>query len=295
VFKHRQGAGYRYSILFLLPALTIYLLFSIGPTVSGFYYSFTNWTALNSGNIRFIGLVQFKRLLQLDYLGLAIFNTILFTVTTTFFKLSIGLLLALVLNQAIMGRTILRGIIFTPTLINNIVLGLIFMTILAPSGLLNSFLKFIGLDFLAISWLAESKVAMYCVSFMEIWKWSGQMMLIFLAGLQGVPGDLYEAADIDGASSIQKFKAVTFPLIRPAFNINLLLSVIWGIRVFDVVFALTHGGPGRATETLNTIVFESLGKGFYGFGSAVNLIIVIIIVIISIPLVKGLRKGEVEL
>jgi raffinose/stachyose/melibiose transport system permease protein len=285
----------RYPVLFIVPALFIYLFFHIGPTFAGFYYSLTDWTSLSGNDINFIGFAQFVDLFQLDYLGRAIYNTVLFTVSTTFFRLLFGLILALALNRAIRGRNFLRGIIFTPTLINNIVLGLVFMTILAPRGLLNSAFRFLGWDFMARGWLTEPNLAMHSVNFLEIWKWTGQMMIIFLAGLQGIPEEYYEAADIDGASSFQKFKNVTFPLLRPAFNINLLLCVIWGIRVFDVVFALTHGGPGRATEVLNTIVYESLATGFYGFGAAANLLIVIAIVIISIPLIKLLRKQEVEL
>lgn len=291
----KGGRGHRYSILFVFPALAIYLLFSIFPSASGFYYALTDWTSMSGTKVGFIGFLQFRRLFDLDYIGQAVYNTVLFTVSTSVFRLFFGLLLALGLNRAIRGRTALRGIIFAPALINNIVLGLIFMTILAPKGLLNSSLRFFGLGFLTRGWLSEPALAMYSVSFLEIWKWTGPIMIIFLAGLQGVPREYYEAADINGANALNKFLRVTFPLIRPAFNINLLLCVISGIRVFDMVFALTHGGPARATEVLNTIVYESLANGFYGFAAAANLIIVLAIIVISIPLIKMLRKEEVAL
>ena len=119
-------------------------------------------------------------------------------------------------------------------------------------------------------------------------------LIIFLAGLQSVPDEYYEAADIDGANAFQKFRNVTFPLIRPSFNINLLICIIWGIRVFDIVFALTGGGPGRASEVLNTMVFEALGNGFYGYGVAINLIIVLAIIGVSMPLLRYLKAQEVE-
>ncbi|MBD3350738.1 MAG: ABC transporter permease subunit [Candidatus Lokiarchaeota archaeon] len=283
-----------YSIYFILPALVIYIIFNISPLLAGFVYSFTNWTSI-SPEIKFIGIEQFKRIFSLNYFGLALKNTIFFTVSTTAFRLALGLMLALILNRAMKSKNILRSIFFVPTLINNIVLGLVFQKILADQGLLNRILTTIGLDVLSQGWLTDPSLAIWSVSFLEIWKWTGQMMIIFLAGLQGVPHEYYEAADIDGANAIKKFRHVTFPLIRPSFNINLLICLIWGIRVFDIVFALTGGGPGRASEVLNTIVFEALGNGFYGYGAAVNLIIVIMIIGISLPLLKFLKRGETEL
>lgn len=290
----KKNISLHYSFYFVLPALLIYLIFNIIPLLAGFIYSFTNWTSINP-EIKFIGFTQFKRIFQLSYFGLALRNTAAFTISTTVLRLVFGLALALALNRAIRSRNILRSIFFIPTLINNIVLGLVFQKILADKGLLNRILDTIGLDFLTQGWLTEPALAIWSVSFLEIWKWTGQMMIIFLAGLQSVPPEYYEASEIDGANSFQKFKNVTFPLIRPSFNINLLICLIWGIRVFDIVFALTGGGPGRASEVLNTIVFESLGNGFYGYGAAVNLIIVLIIIGISLLLLKFLKQGEIEL
>lgn len=290
----KRSSVYRYSFLFVLPALVIYSLFNVVPLVAGLMYSFTNWTTMNP-KIQFIGLEQFRRVFALDYFSLALRNTGIFTVSTTIFKLVFGLGFALVLNRALRTRNLLRSIVFIPTLINNVVLGLVFRRILANRGLLNTILQSAGLDMLAQGWLTNPSLAIWSVSYIEIWKWTGQMMIIFLAGLQSVPEEYYEVADIDGANAFRKFIHVTAPLIKPAFNINLLLCLIWGIRVFDIVFALTGGGPGRASEVLNTIVFESLGNGFYAFGTAVNVIIVILIVGISVPLMKYLKEGEVEL
>jgi raffinose/stachyose/melibiose transport system permease protein len=294
VIKTKSSTYLKYSFFFVAPALAIYLFFNITPLVAGFYYSFTDWTTM-SAKIKFIGLEQFRRVLQIGYLGLAVRNTIIFTVSTTFFRLIFGLALALALNRAMRGTNVLRSIFFIPTLINNIVLGLIFQSILANKGLLNKALQTLGLGVLARGWLTDPHLAIFSVSFLEIWKWTGQMMIIFLAGLQTVPSEYYEVADIDGANAFQKFRHVTFPLIRPSFNINLLICIIWGIRVFDIVFALTGGGPGRASEVLNTMVFEALGNGFYGYGAAINLIIVVAIVGISMPLLRYLKGQEIEL
>jgi raffinose/stachyose/melibiose transport system permease protein len=291
VKKHR---ALRYSFLFVLPALVMYLIFSITPLVTGLFYSFTNWTTVNP-EIKFIGLEQFRRIFKVRYIGLAVRNTFVFTATTTTLRIVFGLALALALNRAMRAKNFLRSVFFVPTLINNIVLGLVFQTILANNGLLNKVLITIGLGALARGWLTNPSLAIWSVSSLEIWKWTGQMMIIFLAGLQSVPPEYYEAAQIDGASAFQKFRHVTFPLIRPSFNINLLICVVWGIRVFDIVFALTGGGPGRASEVLNTMVFEALGSGFYGYGAAINLIIVLLILCISIPLLRYLRRGEVEM
>lgn len=290
----KKKSHLHYSVYFVFPALAIYLIFNISPLLAGFAYSFTNWTSINP-EIKFIGLEQFKRIFRLNYFSLAFRNTLLFTISTTALRLLFGLLLAMALNRAIKSRNILRSIFFVPTLINNIVLGLVFQKILADQGLLNRILDTVGLELITQGWLTDPSFAIWSVSFLEIWKWTGQMMIIFLAGLQSVPQEYYEAAEIDGANGFQKFKNVTFPLIRPSFNINLLICLIWGIRVFDIVFALTGGGPGRASEVLNTIVFESLGNGFYGYGAAVNLIIVILIIGISLPLLKFLKEGEIEL
>ena len=294
MIRIKKSTSMRYSFYFVLPALAIYLFFNIVPLLGGFIYSFTNWTTINP-DIKFIGLEQFRRIFKVRYIGLAIKNTLIFTISTTAFRLAFGLALALALNRAMRGRNILRSIFFIPTLVNNIVLGLVFQKILANTGLFNQVLTFLGMGALARGWLVEPPLAIWSVSFLETWKWSGQMMIIFLAGLQSVPEEYYEAAVIDGAGAFRKFRHITFPLIRPSFNINLIICIIWGIRVFDIVFALTGGGPGRASEVLNTMVFEALGSGFYGYGAAINLLIVLIILGISIPLLRQIRRSEVEL
>jgi raffinose/stachyose/melibiose transport system permease protein len=281
-----------YPYTMLIPGLLLFFVFFIAPTFVGIYYSFQYWDLFTS---RFAGLDNFISILTNEELKTALPNTIIFAVITTVFKICFGLILALFLNKHLRSTNYLRTIFFLPAVLNNVAVGLIFSAVLYPTGILNGFLQVIGLDSLALNWLTDTKLAIYSVSFIEVWKWTGFTMIIFLAGLQSISKDCYEAADIDGANGFQKFRLITFPLMMPSFNNALVICIIGGLRVFDIVAATTQGGPGNASMVLNTIVYRDFGKGYFGEATAANLMLGLLIIIIISAIYPFLRRREIEL
>jgi len=282
-----------YSPIFLLPSFTIYLLFFLVPTVIGFFFSFTDWN-IHLDKISFIGLENFVSIFTKRVIRLAIKNSLQFAIITTIGKNVLGLVLALLVNSAIKGRNFFRSIFFFPAVLNYIIIGLLFTYILHPNGVLNSLLSQFGFGNVGISWIADRKYVMYSVSAVEIWQWSGFHMAIYLAGLQSIPSSLIESAQLDGANAFQQFSRITFPLIMPSFNVSLVIALISGFKVFDLIYVLTDGGPGYASEVINTQIYRTFGEGRWGYATAMNLLLFIFITTISLTLLLFLRKKEVE-
>ncbi len=283
-----------YNPLLVAPGLALYVIFFLVPVVIGFWFAFTNWNMYLPG-VSFNGLENFKRMFTDKISALAIRNTLVFSVVTTVGKNALGLGLALALNQALRSRNALRAVFFAPSILSFIVIGLLFSSILHPDGLLNSFLGAVGLGGIAQSWLATRSIVMYTISAVEIWQWSGFHMAIYLAGLQSIPREFGEAVLIDGAGPVRKFFSLTLPLIIATFNVNLVLSLIGGFKVFEMVFILTNGGPGTASEVVNTQIYRAFGNGEWGYGTAMNLVLFAFITVIALTVLNLLRRREVEL
>lgn len=292
----KTGTDYTrfYSPLFVVPGLAVYVVFFLLPVIIGFWYAFTDWNMFLD-TISFNGLENFRRMFTHRVTSLAIRNTLLFSAVTTVGKNLLGLALALALNQALRGRDVIRTIFFAPSVLSYIVIGLLFSSLLHPTGLLNEALRTVGLGALARSWLADRAVVMYSVSAVEIWQWSGFHMAIYLAGLQSIPRELGEACRIDGARPLQKLLNVTLPLIIPTFNVNLVLSLIGGFKVFEQIYILTNGGPGTSSQVVSTQIFEAFGNGEWGYGTAINLVLFLFITFIALTVLNLLRRREVEL
>lgn len=285
--------GNTYSYKFLIPGMLIYSIFFIVPTLLSFYFSFTDW---NIDGANFIGLANFKQLIAEPELRGAFKNTFIFAIITSVFKVVFGLLLALLLNMKLKSRVALRTIFYFPAVLSSVAVGLIFSSLYHPSaGLINRMLSGIGLDFLTRDWLGNPSLVMYSVSFIEIWKWTGFIMIIFLAGLQSIPKEYYEATSIDGANSFQSFKYVTFPLLNGSFNSSLLLSIIGGLKVFEIIMVSTNGGPGSASEVLSSIIYKNFSFGYFGLSTAGGLMLFIIVSCIAVPLNWYVSKKGVEI
>lgn len=282
---------YKYSLV--IPALLIYGILFIVPAVIGIYYSFTDWNVTRTG-INFIGIDNYITIFKDNELKKAIANTFIYAVLVVVFKNLFGLLLALAVNVKMPFRNYFRSIFFLPCVLSTIVIGLVFVPILHPEGILNSFLKAVGLGFLEQSWLVDSKVVMYSIAGVSIWQWSGYHMVIYLAGLQGISETYYEASKIDGANAFQRFFKIYLPLLAPSININLILSLIGGLKVFSEPYALTGGGPGKASMVIALEVFSKFGKGEWGLGTALNVTLMVFVSLICIPLLYFMRKKEVE-
>ncbi|XID93963.1 carbohydrate ABC transporter permease [Paenibacillaceae bacterium WGS1546] len=277
----------------LAPGLLIFLLLFVVPSAGSFYYAFTNWTGI--GSFRWIGLDNFRTLLDTDDTLLALRNTFLFTIVTTLLKIGLGLALALFVNRKLKTAVYLRSVLFFPAILSGIAVALAFTAILHPDqGILNQTLRFLHLDGWANNWLTDRGIVMYAVSFVEVWKWAGFHMVLFLAGLQTIPGDMYESSTIDGASKAQQLRYITLPLIRPVLNANLLFSIIGGLKVFEIVYGLTGGGPGNASVVLNVLIFKSYAQGRLGEATAANLILFLLVTMLVLALNKLLGRREEE-
>ena len=284
-----------YPTYFAAGALIIYFVLFFLPGVIGVCYSFTNWSAY-SEELHFVGFENFKTVFSLDenYLKI-IMNTLAFTVITTVMKTLIGLALALLLTKKIKFLNMHRGIVFMPSVLSTLIIGMIFKSILDPkSGLLNTFFRSIGLDFLAKKWLVSPDLAFGSVMAVDIWRGVGYIMTILIAGILSISPEYYDAAAIDGAGAWQKFRYITLPLLIPTLTTTTVLNVIYGMKVFDMVYALTNGGPGKdTTEVLYTAVFKKFGTGQYAVGTALSSVMFVIMIIVGFFMIRIMTRNEV--
>jgi len=285
-----------YPFYFTFGALALYFIFIVLPGFMGIAYSFTDWSSY-SAQVNFVGLDNFKTIFSsnanyLDYIK----NTIGFTLNTMVLKTVIGLFLALLLNYGVRRLTHLyRVIIYLPVVLPTIVVGLVFRSILNPrNGILNGFFRSVGLDALAQPWLVDPKIAMTSVIGVDTWKGVGYIMVILLAGLQTIPPEYYEAAEIDGASSIAVLRFITLPLLVPALTVVTVLNLLYGLRIFDIVYVLTGGGPGYATDVVFTAVFDEFSKGRYGVGTALSSVLFIVMTVAAFFIVRRLTRNPIE-
>ena len=284
-----------YPQYFAFGALLIYFALFFLPGLIGVGYSFTDWSAY-SDELHYIGFENFRIVFSSDenYMKI-ITNTLSFTLITTVLKNVIGLVLAILLTKSIKLLNMHRGIVFMPSVLSTLIIGMIFKSILDPkSGLLNSFFRSVGLEMLAQKWLVSSELAFGSVMAVDIWRGVGYIMTILIAGILSISSDYYEAAAIDGAGGWAKFRYITFPLIIPTLATTTVLNVIYGLKVFDMVYALTNGGPGKATtEVLYTAVFKKFGTGQYAVGTALSSVMFVIMIFIGIFMIRVMTKNEV--
>ncbi len=276
-----------YPIYYTLPALLIVGTLYLVPAFLGIAYSFTNWSRYTDV-LQFVGLKNYIKIFTSgEHYLMYIRNTVEFTVLSSVFKLGLGLMLAVIFTGALKGTGLYRAIAFAPQVLSVLIIGITFKALLHPSmGFINIFLRTVGLDALAHDWLGKVDTAMGSIIAVDVWRGAGYAMVLFIAGIQNISTQLYEAASIDGASSFQKLIYVTIPGILPVLTVNLVLSITYGLRVFDMVYVLTNGGPGDATEVLNTATFSNFSKGNYAMGTALSSILALVTLLISIFIIR---------
>ena len=276
----------------LVPALLGYAIFFIYPIIGGCYFSLTSWSAY-SREVHFIGLENFIKLFHDKDILLGIRNTVVYAVLMTVLQNGVAIPLAVVLNRPLKTRNLIRMIFFAPSVLSTLVVGYLWSFIMSASeyGLLNSVLESIGLS--RVNWLGNPKIALYSIIITQVWQGCGWSMVIYLANLQSIPDELYESADIDGAGWLQRFLKITFPMLAPAVTITCMMVMIGSFKVFDIVFAMTGGGPGHATETIGTILIQKgFTEGRYGYGAALGIVLFLFIAGISLVQLKFLRARE---
>jgi raffinose/stachyose/melibiose transport system permease protein len=273
-----------YPLYFAGAALILYLVFFVVPGITGFYFAFTDWNSYSS-QVNWVGLANFEEIFSASGDGYLSFiqNTVVFTVTTIILKTIIALGLALLLTEGIKNLSNLhRVIIYLPAVLPMLVVSLIFKSILNPAtGFLNTSLNAIGLGFLAQPWLVDINWALPSIIGVDTWRGVGYIMVILIAGLQAIPRDYYEAAAIDGANSWNTLIHVTLPLLMPVLSVTTVLNLLYGLKVFDIVFVLTNGGPGRVTDTVYTAIFEDFSKGRYGIATALSSLMFVVMIILG--------------
>lgn len=291
--RKRRGKQSLYSYYMLIPILAIYLALFIMPSLLGIGYSFTDWRP-DRDKISFVGLQNFIRIFTSPKMQLAIINTGIFTIVTVLGKNILGLVLATCLNANLKSKNLLRGIFYIPSILSVVAIGVVFTSVLYPDGPLNEVLRSVGLGSLAKDWLSDGNIVMYSISGVAVWMMVGYHMTIYLAGYQSISKEYYEAATIDGAGYVKQFLYVSIPMLRSSINMNLMLSLIAGMKVFTEVFVMTGGGPGNSSQVLSTLVYECVGNGSWGIGTAMNMLLFVVVSIITIPLLVKIRKEEVE-
>ncbi|SMD22367.1 carbohydrate ABC transporter permease [Kibdelosporangium aridum] len=277
---------------FALPAMALFAFVVIVPSVRGVYYAFTDWDGLDPA-YSFVGLGNFVEMTADPAATQAIWHTLLIAVAITVIQNGFGLLLALGVNTIIKSRNVLRVFLFAPAVITPIVTAYLWRNLLGPDGAVNTLLGAVGLDSWRQDWLGDPQLALWSVVAVIVWQFGGYSMVIFLAGLQSIPQEIHEAAAIDGAGPVRRFWSVTRPLLAPALTINLMLSIIGGIKLFDQVYALTGGGPGHATDTLSTLIYkDAFTLGEFGYSIALAVILTIIVAIASTGQYFFLSRNE---
>ena len=287
----RRGALTPY--LFLAPGLALFVAFRVYPLLDGLRLSFTN-ARLGRAQYAFVGLANYERLLEDTRFHASLVNTAFYAVASTLPILAIPLLLAVALNRGIALRTFLRSAFFFPFTLSVVTVGLTWLWLLDPVvGPFNYYLKALGIP--VRSWLADPTTAMWAIIVTSVWWVTGYYLVIYLAGLQDIPRELYEAAALDGAGGARAFWAITLPLLRPVFLFVFVTHVIGSFQIFGQVFILTQGGPGDATRTVVQHLYETAFQNFFHFGSASAMAWVLFALILVFSLLQfRLLRGHTQ-
>ena len=280
-----------WRLIFLTPPLSLYGLIVVWPLLDSFRYSFTNWNGFNPA-VTYVGLDNFARIATDPLFAGAITHTLIWTILAILVPTGIGLALALLLGTRLSGAGFFKSVFYLPICLSAIVVGQVWIWIYEPSwGLLNTALAQIGAEDLKRAWLADPATSLLAVIGAWSWQQTGLAMVIFLSGLTVIPNELIEAADMDGASRVQRLWYVVLPLLKPATIVVIALSVINSLKGFDIVYIMTGGGPFHSSDTLAMFMYiESFKKYRMGYGSAIAVILFLITLMIIAVYFRQLKK-----
>jgi raffinose/stachyose/melibiose transport system permease protein len=280
-----------YPLWFYIPAAVVFGVLFIVPTFASFYFSLTRWTLFDS---EFIGFENFVLFFREEALVRGLTNTLIYAVVTSGAKVVLGLALAILLTAPIIARGYLRSVIFFPVLVSTIGVGLTFWILMHPTeGVINTALSAFGID--GPGWLVDPKWALLSIALVDIWKGLGLATVIYMAGIVSIPREYFEAAKVDGAGGWATFRNIILPLSFPATATVILLSLIGGLRSFDLIWVMTRGGPGFTSDVIASVIYKQYQAGFYGLSTAGNVILFLLVTAIVFPLFRFLSRREVEL
>lgn len=286
---HRRAFPY----LMCLPAVILFTLFVILPFVEGCRVSFFKWDGFS--DMKWVGLKNYANVMHDDVFWLAMKNTFVYAILVTVMKNVIALALAYVLARKFPLRTLFRTGIYMPVTLSYVVIGALWTWIYNPTfGLLNALLKALGLEHLIVGWLSDSRVALYSVVAVDVWKWIGYHMVLYLAGLQAISQDLYEAAALDGANGWQKFVNITIPQLNSTIVVNVLMSLTGAFASnFDIVNILTGGGPMHATEVSLTYIMTTAFKyNSMGKANAMSMILFLLVFLFGFAQLRIMSRED---
>jgi len=280
-----------YPSWFYIPAIALYVVFFAVPTFASFYFSLTRWSLFDA---TFIGFDNFVTFFQNPQLFNGFIHTFEYGFVTSGAKVVLGLALALLLTSPVIGRGYLRAVVFFPVLVSTIGVGFVFKSLLDPfHGVVNAVLGVLHLP--QPGWFTDPNMALWTIAGVDVWKGVGIATLIFMAGIVAIPQEYIEAARMDGASSWRLFRSVILPLSRPAMGTVIILSLIGGLRSFDIIWATTNGGPGFASDVIASVIYKQYQAGFFGLSTAGNVILFLVVTAIMVPVSRFINRREVEL
>jgi raffinose/stachyose/melibiose transport system permease protein len=288
--KRRSTIDRMYPRWFYAPTGVLYLVLFAVPTFASFYFALTRWTLFD---VEFIGFQNFVTFWNEPMLLQGFVNTFVFGFVTSGLKVVLGLALALLLSGPIIGRGFLRATVFFPVLVSTVGIGITFKVFMDPfDGVINEVLATVGIQ--GPGWLTDPKWALLSVALVDVWKGVGIATLIFMAGLVAIPQEYFEAAKVDGASAWQRLRTITLPLVRPATATVILLSLIGGLRSFDLIWAMTKGGPGFTSDVIASVIYKQYQAGFYGLSTAGNVVLFVVVTLIVVPVFWLANRKKVE-
>lgn len=280
-----------YPYYFVFPAAVIFTVLFLVPTLASVWFSLTRWDLYTTV---FVGLDNYAQFFQEPFLIHALLNTLTYAVLTSTTKTVGGLLLATLLTSGIFAQGFLRTVIFFPVLVSFIGIGFTFTALMHPTrGAINVALAAIGIH--GPGWLTDPSLALISIAIVDLWKGVGLATLIYIAGLAAISPDYYEAARIDGATRLQQFWRITVPLSLPATITVVTLSLIGGLRSFDLIWAMTRGGPGFSSDVLASIIYKQYQSGFYGLSTAGNVILFLLIGLLIVPITIWFGRKEIDI
>jgi ABC-type sugar transport system permease subunit len=287
--KSRKG-----GTSFLLPAMIVIAVFYLVPNLLNLGLAFTNWSTY-SDTISFTGLDNFRGLLDRGVLTNGLRVTVTYAVVVMIAQNVAGVVLALALERRTRANGLFRAVFFLPVLVSSLAAGYVFKAILADDGPLNGVLSAVTGTDVHVAWLGSTTWTIVVVALVNAWKFMGINMLVYIAGLNAIPGELIDSARVDGASWFRVLRHVKLPLLAPAITFNFVATLIGAFNTFDIVFAMTQGGPGRSTEVLNTLVQQQYAAGYFGDSIAMGLLLVLLTSVIAFPVLFSLRRRELDL
>lgn len=280
-----------YPLWFLLPLGLIFITLYVAPTFTAFYYAMQRWTLFD---VEFVGFDNYALFLEDPFLKGGLINTFIYAFLTSGIKVVLGMFLGVLLMSRIRFRGVIRNLIFFPVLVSTIGVGITFSQLLKPNiGVLHEALGVFGIPVEGL--LGNVNTALYAIIAVDVWKGVGIATVIYIAGMSSIPEEYYEAARVDGVTGWQSFRHIVLPLLRPATNTVIILSLIGGLRSFDLIWAMTGGGPGFASDVIASLIYKNYAAGFYGLSTAGNVLMFFLILVIALPLQMYLNKKEREI